>query len=54
MEKVLIAQDKVVMELPFEIGGYTDFYASEHHATNVGRLFRGNENALLPNWKRLR
>jgi fumarylacetoacetase len=38
---------------PFKIHGFTDFYASENHATNVGRLFRGNENALLPNWKYL-
>ena len=38
------------MQLPAEIGGYTDFYASIDHATNVGRLFRP-ENPLLPNYK---
>ena len=37
-------------ELPFAIGDYTDFYASLHHATNVGSMFRPT-NPLLPNWK---
>ena len=41
------------MHLPCVIGDYTDFYSSVHHATNVGIMFRGKENALLPNWKRL-
>lgn len=49
----LIPVHKVQMLLPFKVGAFSDFYASEHHATNVGRLFRGNENALLPNWKYL-
>ena len=40
------------MRLPFDIGDYTDFYASEHHATNVGRMFRP-DNPLMPNWKHL-
>lgn len=53
LEKVLIPKTKTSMLLPFKIGGFTDFYASEHHATNVGKLFRANENALLPNWKHL-
>lgn len=35
------------------IGDYTDFYSSIHHATNVGVMFRGKENALMPNWKHL-
>ena len=38
------------MQLPAEIGDYTDFYASIHHATNVGRLFRP-DNPLLPNYR---
>jgi fumarylacetoacetase len=38
--------------VPAHIGGYTDFYASIHHATNVGRLFRP-ENPLLPNYKHI-
>ena len=51
LSKALIPQNEVVMLLPFKIEGFSDFYASEHHATNVGKLFRGKENALLPNWK---
>jgi fumarylacetoacetase len=38
---------------PFDIGAFTDFYASIHHASHVGSLFRGKENSLLPNWKYL-
>jgi len=40
----------VQMHLPFAVTEYTDFYASKHHATNVGTMFRGAENALPPNW----
>ncbi len=36
--------------MPFRVSEYTDFYASRHHATNVGTMFRGAENALPPNW----
>ena len=45
--------DQVVMHLPIEIGDYTDFYASKEHASNVGEMFRGKENALMPNWLHL-
>lgn len=38
------------LRLPFEIGGYTDFYAGRHHAFNVGSMFRGAADALPPNW----
>ena len=38
------------MHLPVAIGDYTDFYASREHATNIGIMFRGRENALQPNW----
>jgi fumarylacetoacetase len=41
------------MHLPAQIGDYTDFYSSIHHATNVGIMFRGKDNALMPNWKYL-
>ena len=41
------------MHLPAEIGDYTDFYSSRQHATNVGTMFRGPENALMPNWLHL-
>ena len=48
----LIPMDKVVMGLPAQIGDYTDFFASIHHAKNVGKLFRP-DNPLLPNYKNL-
>ncbi|MEU2724584.1 fumarylacetoacetase [Streptomyces smyrnaeus] len=41
------------LHLPFEVADYVDFYASEHHATNVGRIFRPDGDALTPNWKHL-
>jgi fumarylacetoacetase len=41
----------VRMRLPMEIGDYVDFYSSIEHATNLGRLFRPNAEALLPNWR---
>ena len=44
---------EVTLQLPFEVADYVDFYASEHHATNLGRLFRPDSAALLPNWKHL-
>ena len=40
----------VEMLLPATIGDYTDFYSSREHATNVGIMFRGPDNALQPNW----
>ncbi|GAA2303070.1 fumarylacetoacetase [Glycomyces scopariae] len=44
---------KARMHLPFHVADYVDFYASEHHATNLGRLFRPDSEPLLPNWKHL-
>lgn len=38
------------LHMPFMVSEYTDFYASRHHAFNVGSMFRGPENALPPNW----
>ncbi|MBT8303253.1 MAG: fumarylacetoacetase [Bacteroidia bacterium] len=49
-EIVLFRLDEIEMQLPVHIGDYTDFYASIEHATNVGTMFRGKENALMPNW----
>jgi fumarylacetoacetase len=49
-ERILVAQDRVELCLPMEIGDYTDFYASIHHATNVGSMFRP-DNPLLPNYR---
>jgi fumarylacetoacetase len=43
----------VRLHRPFEVGDYVDFYASENHAANVGRLFRPGADALMPNWKHL-
>ena len=52
-DKLMVDVDKVEMLLPASIGDYTDFYASRQHATNVGIMFRGKENALMPNWLHL-
>ncbi|XP_058461069.1 fumarylacetoacetase [Malaya genurostris] len=52
-DTALIPLALVQMHLPANIGDYTDFYSSIHHATNVGIMFRGNDNALMPNWKHL-
>jgi len=50
LSSCLVAQSSVEMDLPCRIGGYTDFYTSIHHATNVGKQFRP-DNPLLPNYK---
>ena len=47
---VLFTMNEIEMQLPVHIGDYTDFYSSKEHATNVGKMFRDPENALLPNW----
>jgi fumarylacetoacetase len=49
-ETVLVPSSTVDLLVPVRIGDYTDFYASIHHATNVGRMFRP-DNPLLPNYK---
>ncbi|CAG8516149.1 12287_t:CDS:2 [Funneliformis caledonium] len=49
-QKAFVAQQAAKMHLPAQIGDYTDFYASKEHATNVGVMFRGKDNALMPNW----
>uniref|UniRef100_A0A665T7M3 Fumarylacetoacetase n=1 Tax=Echeneis naucrates TaxID=173247 RepID=A0A665T7M3_ECHNA len=51
--RAFVHQSAATMHLPAEIGDYTDFYSSRDHATNVGIMFRGKENALMPNWLRL-
>jgi len=53
VSRALVPQSSVVMHLPATIGDYTDFYSSLDHATNVGTMFRGKDNALMPNWKYL-
>ncbi|HEV7627879.1 MAG TPA: fumarylacetoacetase [Streptomyces sp.] len=52
-ERFLRPLSEVTMRLPFEVADYVDFYASEHHATNLGRIFRPDSAALTPNWKHL-
>ena len=50
---ILVNQCDAQMHLPVLIRDYTDFYSSIEHATNVGKMFRDPENALLPNWKHI-
>ncbi|MGE0160192.1 MAG: fumarylacetoacetase [Gemmatimonadales bacterium] len=50
VEGCLVRAADAALELPARVGDYTDFYASIHHATNVGRLFRP-DSPLLPNYK---
>lgn len=53
LAQALLPVEAVRMHLPAQIGDYTDFYSSRQHATNVGVMFRGPENALMPNWLHL-
>jgi len=53
VESHLVPQDEVQLHLPFEVADYVDFYSSEHHAENVGRVFRPDGDALTPNWRHL-
>lgn len=46
----LLPMTDVKLHMPFTVAGYTDFYSSKEHATNVGVMFRGKDNALQPNW----
>jgi fumarylacetoacetase len=48
--RALVPMAKVNLHLPIAVAGYTDFYSSKEHATNVGVMFRGKDNALQPNW----
>jgi fumarylacetoacetase len=41
------------LHLPFEVADYVDFYSSEYHAANVGRILRPGQPPLLPNWRHL-
>lgn len=51
--EILIPQKDVVMKMPVKVRGYTDFYSSIEHATNMGKMFRDPANPLLPNWRHL-
>ena len=50
-DRFLRDRNAVTMLVPMEIGDYVDFYSSLEHATNLGRIFRPNADALLPNWR---
>ena len=52
-EQVFFKQANVTLHLPVHVPGYTDFYSSKEHATNVGCMFRDPKNALLANWSEL-
>jgi fumarylacetoacetase len=51
IEKHLIPRSDVRMQLPFEVADYVDFYASLEHATNLGQMFRPDQEPLTPNWR---
>lgn len=48
--RALVPIRNAKLHMPFTVSGYTDFYSSKEHATNVGVMFRGKDNALQPNW----
>ena len=49
-QRALVPMADVKLHMPIAVAGYTDFYSSKEHATNVGVMFRGKDNALQPNW----
>jgi fumarylacetoacetase len=51
--EVLFDRSDLIMQVPVDVGDYVDFYSCEHHAANLGRLFRPDSDPLLDNWKRL-
>jgi fumarylacetoacetase len=53
LEPLLVPLADVRLHLAFQVGDYVDFYSSEHHATNLGRLLRPGQPPLHPNWKHL-
>ncbi|VAW00510.1 Fumarylacetoacetase [hydrothermal vent metagenome] len=52
-DSALVTRADVSMHLPVAVGDFVDFYSSIHHATNVGRMFRPDDEPLLPNWRQL-
>ena len=53
LSPLLLPRDGLSLRLPFTVGDYVDFYASEQHARNLGRILRPGQEPLLPNWKHL-
>lgn len=52
-QELWVSMEAATLHMPVRVGDYTDFYSSIEHATNVGKMFRDPENALLPNWRHL-
>jgi fumarylacetoacetase len=53
IEDLLVPAEAAALHLPFAVADYVDFYASEHHASNLGRIFRPGSEPLTPNWRHL-
>jgi fumarylacetoacetase len=53
VEPHLVPRAEVTLHLPVEVADYVDFYSSQHHAENLGRMFRPDSAPLTPNWKHL-
>jgi fumarylacetoacetase len=53
VEPHLVPVEEVTLQMPFEVADYVDFYCSLDHATNVGRIFRPDDEPLKPNWRHL-
>lgn len=53
VEPHLVPLDEVELHLPFDVADYVDFYCSLEHASNVGRIFRPDQEPLKPNWRHL-
>jgi fumarylacetoacetase len=53
VEPHLVPVDEVTLQMPFEVADYVDFYCSLDHASNVGRIFRPDDEPLKPNWRHL-
>ena len=53
VEPHLLPREAVTLHLPVEVADYVDFYSSQHHAENLGRMFRPDSEPLTPNWKHL-
>ncbi|HEV3234482.1 MAG TPA: fumarylacetoacetase [Candidatus Dormibacteraeota bacterium] len=53
VEPALLPLSEITLQLPFDVADYVDFYSSMHHAQNVGRIFRPDQEPLQPNWRHL-
>lgn len=53
VEPHLIPMNSVTLHLPFEVADYVDFYSSQHHAENVGKIFRPDSPSLPAAWRQL-